>query len=62
MSFRAVVQIVLGIVLWVGALVALWFGMWIPLAVLLLLSLVVVLLFAGPSIWERLSRARNRNG
>jgi uncharacterized membrane protein len=60
MSFRAIVQITLGIALWVGAVIALWFGMWIPLAVLLLLSVLVVLLFVGPSMWDRRSRARKK--
>jgi hypothetical protein len=60
MSLRAIVQIAVGIVLWVSAVIALWFGMWIPLAVLLLLSVLVVLLFAGPSMLERLSRARKK--
>jgi hypothetical protein len=58
MTLRGILQIALGIVLWVGAVVALWFGMWIPLAVLGVLSLLVVAAFAGPGLLA--GRSRNR--
>lgn len=62
MTLRGILQIALGIVLFVGAVVALWFDMWIPLAALIVLSLLVVAAFAGPGFLAERSRNRRDPG
>lgn len=54
MTIRGILQIIVGAGLWIGALVALFFGMWIPIVALLGLSAGALLVFAGPSIWQKL--------
>lgn len=55
MSWKVILQIAAGAVLWIGAIIAACFGFWLPLLLLAGGSAVVLAVFAGPALWQRLT-------